>query len=177
MKNTSINLRAACQVLPSKVVKQQYAKTHRAKDPEGYKMSYRLKYQKNKAKRKEYNRVNKDRHIEYCRTNKDKIKAYRGVYYNANKDKYKAYRRAYREYNKEKLNQKGREYRDANKDKIKAYYQANKDKLQEYRDANRDKINSYAKTKVKCECGSTYIRAGKSNHLKTKKHIHWKEST
>jgi hypothetical protein len=67
-----------------------------------------------------------------------------------------------------------------------AYYKSNLDKLktrktpnsyfQTYREFNKDKISKAkytfnAKPKFICDCGIEITPAGKSQHLKTKKHI------
>ena len=50
------------------------------------------------------------------------------------------------------------------------HIQENRDYLTEYRAAHREELNSSAREKIQCECGITHCRAGKSTHLKSKKH-------
>jgi len=57
-----------------------------------------------------------------------------------------------------------KEYREANKEKINEY-------ARQYREDNKEKIAAKGKIKFTCECGSTFRKADKSKHEKTKKHI------
>jgi hypothetical protein len=68
------------------------------------------------------------------------------------------------EIHKDEVNNYGIEYRKTHKEQIrkvdKAYYEKNK-----------DVINEKARTEmIKCECGSTIRKRGKTKHLKTTKH-------
>ena len=69
-----------------------------------------------------------------------------------------------------------KQYYNDNKNKIddyqKEYRETNKDKFKEYREANKDKANE----KFDCECGGKYTHCGKSQHLKTTKHLNYLES-
>ena len=62
--------------------------------------------------------------------------------------------------------------KDKAKNKAKEYYETNKEKLKEYRETNKDKANE----KFDCECGGKYTNCGKSQHLKTTKHLNYLES-
>lgn len=60
------------------------------------------------------------------------------------------------------------------KEYIKEYHKKNLDKLNEYkkkyRENNRHKINQ----KFNCPCGGKYTRAHKARHMKSKKHINYR---
>lgn len=79
-------------------------------------------------------------------------------------------RKEYREDNKNELKQ----YREQNKDKLKEYYEQNKDELKQYKkqyyEQNKEKIREQRSQKINCLCGSSFRRAEKSQHEKTKKH-------
>jgi hypothetical protein len=72
-----------------------------------------------------------------------------------------------------------KEYFEDNKDKIqvnnKQYREKNREKLREiqkkYREDNKNKIQEYKNEKHKCICGGKYTTSGKSQHLKSMKHI------
>ena len=49
-------------------------------------------------------------------------------------------------------------------DRVKAHYKA-----------NRERILAQAKIRIECECGISYQRAGKTQHMRTKKHMAWAE--
>tara|TARA_R110002096_G_scaffold210862_1_gene398217 strand:+ start:1769 stop:2290 length:522 start_codon:yes stop_codon:yes gene_type:complete len=68
------------------------------------------------------------------------------------KEDAKKYKRKYREKYREKLKEDG-----------KKYYEQNKEKMREK-----------AKVKIHCVCGSIFRCGDKSSHLKTKKHINFK---
>ena len=60
-----------------------------------------------------------------------------------------------------------KKYRVENKNKVKAY----NDKYGEkYRKVNKEKLKEKSKIKMACECGSTFRKSDKSQHIKTKKH-------
>ena len=40
-----------------------------------------------------------------------------------------------------------------------------------YKMDNKDKINAYANEKIICECGHSYTRAHKAEHMKSKRHM------
>ena len=109
---------------------------------------------------------------EYYKNNKEKIKAQRkscaertrsemifGV-----KDK-EAFTKKYDEFIKKQNDEK--------KIKLNEYRQTNKEKIKERYQANKEKISEQGKIKVTCECGSTFARSGKSEHLKTAKHCNY----
>jgi len=48
--------------------------------------------------------------------------------------------------------------------------QYNRDYAIEYKAAHKEDINNCAREKIQCECGMTYRRSGKSQHIKSKKH-------
>ena len=66
----------------------------------------------------------------------------------------------------EEKKQYNKNYRDKNKDKYQEY---NKD----YYVQNKDKLLEKMNEKHKCICGGCFTTKHKSNHLKTKKHIHY----
>jgi len=75
---------------------------------------------------------------------------------------------------------RNKEYYNNNKDKVqeknKEYYNNNKDKVQE---KNKDYYNcnkEIFRAQYQCACGGRYTHDHKSRHLKTKKHIQYKEN-
>jgi hypothetical protein len=71
------------------------------------------------------------------------------------------------EQKKEQQRECNKEYYKNNTEKIK---QQRKEYQKEYRETNTEQIKEWCKTKCKCECGGTYTNAGKSQHIKSKKH-------
>lgn len=81
-----------------------------------------------------------------------------------------------------------KQWGEDNKDKIieqqKQYYEDNKEQLKEqhkqYYEQNKEKIaeksRERGKQKMTCDCGSTFRKADKSKHYKTKKHIQFVNS-
>jgi hypothetical protein len=53
------------------------------------------------------------------------------------------------------------------------YNEKTKQKRLEYIEKNREKIKAFQNTKCSCECGGSYTKANKSNHMSTKKHINF----
>jgi len=95
---------------------------------------------------------------------KEELKEYKQQhyqqYYEQNKDNIKAYKQQYREQNRERINERRQQH-----------YQQNKEYCQQYYEQNKDKIKAYKSEKIHCECGAVITRSGKSQHLKTKKHL------
>jgi len=120
---------------------------------------YQQYREQNADKLKEYQQ-------QYREQNADKIKAYHQQYKEQNADKIKAYKQQYREQNADKIKEYFKQYREQNADKLKA-----KDKV--YKEQNKYKIKAYREQKIKCECGAVITRSGKSQHLKTKKHLNF----
>ena len=113
-----------------------------------YDKQYRLNNkEKINKKEKEYRLNNKEYYKEYRLNNKDKMKEYTKEYQITNKNKLKEYHKQYNENNKEKIKEQKKEYYENNKEKI------------------RQKFN--------CSCGGKYTRDGKSQHMKTKKHLNF----
>lgn len=50
------------------------------------------------------------------------------------------------------------------------YREKRKQQWRDYHQRNKDVRNLKAKEKVECECGSTYAKSGKSQHMRSKKH-------
>lgn len=67
------------------------------------------------------------------------------------------------EENKEQIAEQKKEYYEQNKDKI-------KEQRKEYWENNKEQIAEKGKIKITCECGSTFRKAEKNRHLKSKKH-------
>ncbi len=157
-----------------------------------YQEANKEKTKENQKKYREANKEKLDAKVkEYREANKEKLSAKAKEYQEANKEKLSAKAKEYREANKEKLSAKAKEHYQANKEKHKEYYEANKEKrkqryeankelhkayIKAYYQANKEKCLQYAKVTVQCECGSEYQRAGKTNHLRTKKHTQWADS-
>jgi hypothetical protein len=76
----------------------------------------------------------------------------------------------YRVENKELISKKYKEYRMKN---IEERLKKEKEAGNRYREKNKDKINAKKRTKFDCECGGIFTYAGKSCHVKTKKHLHY----
>ena len=87
--------------------------------------------------------------------------------YNENKESILEERKQYYKDNKEKVLERVKIYQDNNKEKKKEQnrerYLKNKEQIAEQRKENI----------CECECGSTYRMNGKSNHLRTKKHLNF----
>jgi len=138
--------------------------------------------------RKEWCINNKDKlreyHKKYKIANKERIDKICKEYYNDNKVKIVEYKKVYYQSHKDSIVEKNKEYYNDNKEKIikqhkeysKEYRKLNRDKLKEknkeYYELNIEKI----KEKHECECGGKYTCKNKSKHLKTKKHILYKEN-
>jgi hypothetical protein len=67
-------------------------------------------------------------------------------------------KKTYYEKNKDTLNKRSEKYREQNKEKIK-----------EYREKTIDKINA----KDQCFCGGKFTYNGRSQHMRTNKHINY----
>lgn len=78
-------------------------------------------------------------------------------WYQNNKDKATEYHKQYRE-----------KHREEKKEYFKEYYQKNKHKANEYYHNNKHKLKG--NEKIECECGGSFLRRGKSRHLKSKTH-------
>ena len=97
----------------------------------------------------------------------NKNKAYTGLtrqeyqpqYYQDNAEARKAYQAQYRQDNAEAI----KAYRQDNAEAIKEY-------KSQYNQDNREAISARRNVKHTCECGGRYTHAGKSQHLRTKKH-------
>ena len=63
-----------------------------------------------------------------------------------------------------------KEYRTQHKKEIREY-------KKEYYENNKEKINEYGKVKCSCSCGSNCYQGDISNHIKTKKHQHFLDSS
>jgi hypothetical protein len=88
----------------------------------------------------------KEQNKQYCVLNKEKIKEHKHMYYKQNKEKLKVNRK---------------KYYDENKEDSKKYYVENRESFSEKHD---------------CECGCSYTKSNKSNHLKTKKHQEYEKN-
>ena len=72
----------------------------------------------------------------------------------------------YQEDNKETLKEKKGEYYEKNKETIDKKHKA-------YIENNKEFISEKRKEKITCECGSSFRKADKARHNKTKKHIEY----
>ena len=138
-------------------------------------------------------RTNAERKREFYGLNKEKVLEANKAYREANKEELYAKNKEYRENNKEMIAEMKKEYYEVNKERIleygKQYYTQNKDYFSEhyklYREQhleqlinnsrqyyadNKEKINQKRLQKMTCVCGVTHSIAGKSGHLKSKKH-------
>lgn len=82
----------------------------------------------------------------------------------------KQYHVDYAKENSEKILAYQAEYRKKNAEKIKANRPKYAAKAKEYYTKNKDKILEQAKAKETCECGVKFVKAGKTQHLRTAKH-------
>ena len=87
------------------------------------------------------------------------------------------YNKEYREVNKKEIREYKKEYYENNKEQLKEYYEQNKEKTKEYYENNKEKIKEYGKVKCSCSCGSNCYQGDISNHIKTKKHQHFLDSS
>jgi len=132
----------------------------------------------------------KEKAKQYYKDHKDEIKEKAKQYKIDHKDELKDKAKQYYEDHKDIINDKAKQYnidlKDELKEKAKQYYKDHKDKYKEYSKINKAKCDLYKKKyceknkealkekateKINCECGGKYIRANKSTHFKTKKHI------
>lgn len=115
---------------------------------------------------------------EYREANKEVISEKSKKYREANKEIIAEKRAEYKKENREVLNEKAKEYYEKHKgnvlEKSKVYRDNNKEILsnrgKEWRQKNKEKIAEKTKIKITCECGSTFRKAEKSRHIKSKKH-------
>jgi predicted GIY-YIG superfamily endonuclease len=111
-------------------------------------------------------------------------KEYREEYYENNKEHIAEINKEYRDNNKEHIAEIKKKYRDNNKETItlqmKGYRDNNKEHIAEinkkYRDNNKEVIQQKKKEKFTCDCGSCIRIGGKSEHIKSIKHIKYVES-
>jgi hypothetical protein len=177
---TAINKRAACQLMPLNALRRLRDQERREADPEAYKKRCKERYQKAK-KNPKFVEKQRARSKEWYQANKDKAKKYQKQYHEPNKDKARENAKECREMNKDSIKENAKEYYQANKEKLllasKVRYEASKEThgnvVKQHYQANRAKILARAAQKIKCGCGSEYCRAGKTNHLRTKKHTEW----
>ena len=110
----------------------------------------------------------------YRETNYDKLREVQKKHYEENREHFLEYAKEYREQNKEVIKQWKAEHYQRNKEHIseksKEYYTQNqehrKQKSKEYYEKNKEKLSE----KVECECGSTFIKRNRLQHLQSKKH-------
>ena len=100
---------------------------------------------------------------EWTKNNEEKVKASKDRYYQENKELVKERTRQYYKDNRDAKIEYAKNYCEAHKEKI-------NERAQQYRIKNHDKIREYAYEKVKCECGSSFMRQNKLRHERTQKH-------
>jgi hypothetical protein len=76
----------------------------------------------------------------------------------------KEYQQTYYQENIDKIREQQKNYQETHKDNAKAY-------AKEYREVNRDSIRNKKHEIIICECGSSHIKQGKSQHQKSKIHL------
>jgi hypothetical protein len=107
-----------------------------------------------------------------------KLKEQQKKYREANTEKIKEWKKIHYEETKEKVQEQNKQYYDEYKEHIieqaKKYAQENKEKIQNYKNdwyqKNKDKILEKQKKTFTCECGAEIRKAGRAEHLKSKKH-------
>jgi hypothetical protein len=106
------------------------------------------------------------------------LQEYRKQYNIDNKETIQQYKKQYRIDNKESIQEKHKQYYIDNKEVIiehsKQHYIDNKEKIltriKQYQIDNKETISAKKKQKHNCDCGGKYVQAGKSKHMRTKKH-------
>ena len=78
------------------------------------------------------------------------------------------YDKEYKKKNKDKINKRRNERRKENPEKTKEEYKKY-GKL--YRQRHPEKIKEKASERIECECGGSYRRSDKSQHIQSKKHL------
>lgn len=186
---------------PEKARARWRAKYKRAKERTGFMQKVRerakKRYENNIEKVKEYRKKYRITHKEsikekakdYRTKNKDKLREYTRKWYKSMcaemKVKYRERAKKWYALNKDRIKELQTRYYLENKEACKSrqigYYQMHKEthkaNVQKYYQTNRETLLARAKAKVQCECGSEYQRAGKTNHLRTKKHRQWEEKS
>lgn len=97
---------------------------------------------------------------------------------NENKERLKEYKADYYINNKDVISEKAKVYRQNMPDEVKQnrkmackkHYYANKEKKAEYTKEHYKQNIEKLKSKIECDCGSSYSFFNKSRHLKTEKH-------
>ena len=105
-------------------------------------------------------------------------------YKEAHKDLIKDWKHKHYELNKETIREKQKQYVHLNQDTIKLYKQKyaqlNKTRLNEHRKEynilNKEKVDNYRYAQINCECGGTYQRCNKSQHIRTNLHKNYLSS-
>ena len=99
-------------------------------------------------------------------------------YYEEHIEEKKEHDKLYREENKDKRSKQAKERYERDKERIKQrvnqnYHNNREEKLvknKEYRDNNKEKLYSKASEKFTCQCGVSYTRRNKAQHLKSMHH-------
>ena len=78
------------------------------------------------------------------------------------------YSKEYRQTKKDKINKRRNERRKENPEKTKEEY---KKYAKLYRERHPEKIKEKASERIECECGGSYRRSDKSQHIQSKKHL------
>ena len=105
-------------------------------------------------------------------------KPYQKEYYKNNKEKHSQTNKEYREKHKDEIKDYLKKYNDKHKQEIsingKDYYKKNSEMIKQrsnnYRQKNIEKLSA----KYNCECGGKYTYESKRKHIKSNKHIEWK---
>ena len=105
----------------------------------------------------------------YRETNFEQIQNYKKQHYEQNKEQILEQNKKYRELHKEQILEKQKQYIENNKDMI-------KQNKAEWYQKNKDNILEKQKELIICECCSQIRKAGRAEHLKSKKHIVFIES-
>jgi hypothetical protein len=99
----------------------------------------------------------------YREENAEKIHECKKKYYEENKEKVLEQNKKYREEHKEAIMEQNKKYFEENKEIIR---QKCRDRYQK----NKEAILQKSKELITCECGAEIRKAGRSEHLKSKKH-------
>ena len=105
----------------------------------------------------------KEQHKKYREANAEKIRQCKKKHYEENKEKVLEQNKKYREEHKETIMEQNKKYFEENKEIIR---QKDRDRYQK----NKEAILQKAKEAFTCQCGAEIRKAGRAEHLRSKKH-------
>ncbi len=146
-------------------------KEYREANPEIIKQRKKIYAENNKEKiadhakvwREENKEIIAQKKKESYQNNREVVLKKVKEYTHKNKQRIAEYKKQYTEENKEKIAEKRKEYSESNKELLRK-------KANEYYQKNKQHVLNRMKEKITCECGSTFRKGGKTNHIKSQKH-------